>query len=697
MFPLQANVAKRHVGVVVATMACLATGCGSRDAARAPSWVALATVNCEPWRPSDADWSSLPTSRPANIGTLSASRSGRYLYSVGSWLDAGIATRQILRSPDLGETWCVLPAPGRVAEIVPSPASESVLYALTCADSAAAPRLVKTTDGGATWSAPGTALPGQNLVDCSGGSSLLQVSFTDPATLWLNRFDRQALYLSRDGGESWASVAYPPALSPPSDPQTPDILRSVDGLVIDPTAAARVLAWGKITSNLLPNIIGPAQWFSTRDAGQTWRELAPPPATDTPWYRISVLVDAASSLYLSTASVLLRSTDWGETWTKAGAVPKPFAHLATLGSRRSGQLFAFTDPTSDAPVWRTLDGGSTWSPLAVPILPAIDPVLALDGADVIVGRSSFGISTTTNGGKIWTPGPIVPSFGYLAQSPVDWRRIWAYGLRSTDGGLTWTTIGKADGRLLMDGANPDVAFSGVYDGSAGPERTEDGGQTWTAFSLPAGLIAAAATCRPPNSCLYVLLHEGGQGTPDYKCRLARSDDRGRTWTSDTPVPLDLCYFEALATSPEGPEHLAASCNVGVCTTGDRGQSWTSHVIGGDPQNPVGSIVLLHNGVVLATPSGGVVRSADGGATWTTVLAEGGQLVASNARPETVFLVTIRSNAATAIFRSDDSGATWNLASPAALTDRAFDIGSIADKPGGGFVASTTLYGLVQFK
>jgi photosystem II stability/assembly factor-like uncharacterized protein len=606
-----------------------------------------------------------------------------------------------------------------VAEILPSPASESVLYALTCADSAAAPHLVKTTDGGATWSAPSAALPGLNVADCSGGSSLLQVSFTDPDTLWLNRFDRQALDLSRDGGESWASVAYPPALSAPYDPQAPEILRSVDGLVIDPTSAARVLAWGNITiTGIRPqNVIGPERWFSTRDAGQTWRELAPPLPTNTQWQRIKVLVDAASLLYLSTDSVLLRSTDWGETWTKAGALPEPFANLATLGSRRSGQLFAWRADASNnhnananATVWRSIDGGSYWSLLAAP-LPldsGIDPVLVPDGADVIVARGSLGITTTTNGGETWTPGPIVPSPWHLAQSPVDWRRIWAYGLRSTDGGLTWTTIGRGYGRLLMDGANPDVAFSGVYDGSAGPERTEDGGQTWTAFSLPAGLIAAAATCRPPNSCLYALQHEGGQGTQDYKCRLARSDDRGRTWTPDTPVPLDLCYFEALATSPDGPEHLAASCEGGVCTTGDRGQSWTSHVVGGDPQSPVRSIVLLPNGVVLAarpltsTPLGGdvpgvVTRSADGGATWTTVLAEGGKLVASSARPETVFLVTVRSNAATAIFRSDDSGSTWRLASPAALTDRAFDIESIADKPRGGFVASTSLYGLVQFK
>jgi photosystem II stability/assembly factor-like uncharacterized protein len=694
--------------------------CGSGDSPPDPSDVVLGTVHCEPWRPSDADWSSLPTSRPAIISTPSASPSGKYLYSVGTWFDAGKVTRQILRSPDLGETWCVLPTPEPVALVAPSRASGTILYALTCAQTGGAPHLLRTTDGGTTWTTPATGLP-DGSVDCSGASSLLQTSVTDPAAVWLNGFDTvnhygNDLYVSRDGGETWA-VPLPPALMP-SDPFS---FAVVHGLLVDPTTAGRVLAWGSVevfTSNSA--VRGPERWFTSQELGNTWNEIsAPPLPADTAF---DVFVDASSSLYVSGGSTLLRSGDWGETWTAAGPPPDPLARVTTLDSRKGGRLFAWRADAAfnlaiDVTVWRSLDGGSNWNAFNVPT--DLDPVLAPGDGNAVVGLGALGLSATTNGGKTWASRPIIPAPGNVTQSPVDWQPIWANdffsaksgtrvrsipGLRSTDGGLTWTKMGDFYGKVLMDGASADVAFMGVYYGSAGPERTEDGGQTWAPFSVPApGSIDAVATCPPPSSCLYVLAPQ--ITSTGAVCSLTRSDDRGRTWTEAQPVPSELCYGSpTIAVSPDGPQHLVAACVRDVCDSRDGGRSWTSHAVGTDPKRVFGS-VLFTNGAVLATtdwttyqgdPGRSVVaRSTDGGSTWTEVMAEGGFLWASVAQPETVFLISGRSNSADVVYRSNDSGATWNLASPPA-DDPAFRIRAIADMPRGGFVAST-VYGLVQFK
>src|SRR6185503_20190263 len=110
----------RHFAAPIAFLTLACGSCGSS----APSADVLAAVPCTSWRPSDADWSSLPASRPAVIGALGASPSGRYLYTVGTWFDAGTLRHQILRSRDLGETWCGLATPDDVAEVAPSPASE---------------------------------------------------------------------------------------------------------------------------------------------------------------------------------------------------------------------------------------------------------------------------------------------------------------------------------------------------------------------------------------------------------------------------------------------------------------------------------------------------------------------------------------------------------------------------------------------
>src|SRR5262245_13983493 len=116
--------------VAIAAIAGLGIGCGGRarpaaadagdagdaGAAADATDVAdvadpLASVPCQAWQPSSGDWSSLPGSRPTSIGPLTASASGRYLYSVGTWLDAGSLRGRILRSHDLGQTWCALPTP----------------------------------------------------------------------------------------------------------------------------------------------------------------------------------------------------------------------------------------------------------------------------------------------------------------------------------------------------------------------------------------------------------------------------------------------------------------------------------------------------------------------------------------------------------------------------------------------------------
>jgi photosystem II stability/assembly factor-like uncharacterized protein len=631
---------------------------------------------------------------------------------VGTWFDAGTVERRILRSPDLGVTWCVLSTPEPVSEIAVSPASENVIYALTCAPAGGTARLLKTADGGATWTSPPAGLPEGFSRFCGGAPGVLQTSFTDSAVLWLGEVDGwKVLYRSGDGGESWTLVPAPPALRPVQGALDIPV---VDGVVVDPTSAKRAIAWGSIFSaDLSPRT---ERWFATLDAGTSWREIAVPSWLTDPDMGVEVVVDAGSSLYIAGDPSLLRSADWGETWTDAGVLPEPYARLRTLSSSRGGHLLASGRGGDDlydgrAP-WRTFDGGATWTPLDVPSRPPIDPVLAPDGGDLVVGVSAYGMSVTTNGGRAWTARPIVPLAGQLAQSPADrQRRIWAYaGLQSTDGGLTWnTTAGDSFDALLPDGADPAVVFSGVSAGSAGPQRTEDAGRTWSSFALPAGLIAAAATCRSPRSCLYVVLGEW-QDDGTQICRLARSDDGGRTW-AEKAVPSEICYgIPALAISPEDGEHLVASCVRAVCETRDGGHSWAHHPIGNDPDRPVESILFMHQGIVLATtlwtaPLGNtkapvLARSTDGGSSWVEVMAEGGDLVGSGAHPETVFLISPRSNAADVLMRSDDFGATWRVASPPLADEGSaqgpLSVFSIADSPRGGFVAATT-YGLVQLR
>jgi hypothetical protein len=108
------------------------------------------TEPCEPWRPRGGAWTSLATERPPVLESSAASADGRRVYAVGSWLENGVVTRGLLRSSDLGQSWCSLPTlPEPPTRVVPSGAG--VLYVESARDDRSAPILLKSMDDGATW------------------------------------------------------------------------------------------------------------------------------------------------------------------------------------------------------------------------------------------------------------------------------------------------------------------------------------------------------------------------------------------------------------------------------------------------------------------------------------------------------------------------------------------------------------------
>lgn len=93
------------------------------------------------------------------MGLLRPSATGRYIYAVAVWLDGGRTRRQIVRTPDLGASWCLVATADPIADVIPAPAKESVLYAVTAASDPSQRHLLRTDDGGTTWNAAPAGLP----------------------------------------------------------------------------------------------------------------------------------------------------------------------------------------------------------------------------------------------------------------------------------------------------------------------------------------------------------------------------------------------------------------------------------------------------------------------------------------------------------------------------------------------------------
>lgn len=293
--------------------------------------------------------------------------------------------------------------------------------------------------------------------------------------------------------------------------------------------------------------------------------------------------------------------------------------------------------SSGGGVWRTINGGTTWTPLydqqaslgtGEPSAIAIDPS---DTDTIYVGTSgrfvlniSKGILKSTDGGGSWIVlGSDFPasntgnaddlfageSINVILVDPANSSVVYlaaTNGLfRSTDGGRNWTpgTNGGGDARSLTLDATSSAANRILYAGVSGSgiRQSTNSGQSWTqilstatpavAAVLAGGgigevLVDLAPPTSPPNSngiqVLYASM-EGTGGAPD-PLGLFRSTDQGGTWNRQT--------------------------STGIPTNTQGGYSFSMSVDPGSPGN--GSNDIIYLGAV------GAGKSTDAGNTFSAV-------------------------------------------------------------------------------
>jgi photosystem II stability/assembly factor-like uncharacterized protein len=128
-------------------------------------------------------------------------------------------------------------------------------------------------------------------------------------------------------------------------------------------------------------------------------------------------------------------------------------------------------------VWKTIDGGSTWTPLT-------------DGQSTLfIGAIALALSN---------PNVIYAGTGEANMGPskvLEKRTNIYYGrgiLKSADGGDTWTLVGASQfdrrtiSRIVVDPTDPDIVYVAVgaqavngVPGNTGIWKSSDGGATWT--------------------------------------------------------------------------------------------------------------------------------------------------------------------------------------------------------------------------
>ncbi len=279
-----------------------------------------------------------------------------------------------------------------------------------------------------------------------------------------------------------------------------------------------------------------------------------------------------------------------KTEEAANPEEKPFKGMKyrLIGPFRGGRSLTAAgipgDPTTyyfgatGGGVWKSTDGGMTWS-----------PVFDKEGSSSI---GSLAVSKLN------------PNILYVGTGEACIRGNISQGdgvYKTLDGGKTWKNVGLGDsrsiGRVIINPLNPDIAFVAALGHPYGPNtergvfRTLDGGKTWEKVLYKdenTGAIDVAFDAHNPNILFAALwqarrtswsLASGGPGSGIY-----RSIDGGTTWK--------LLEEHGLPKGPYGRIGLAASAD----------------------SERIYALIEAHN------PDGGLYRSDDGGDSWQLINA-----------------------------------------------------------------------------
>ncbi len=330
-------------------------------------------------------------------------------------------------------------------------------------------------------------------------------------------------------------------------------------------------------------------------------------------------------------------------------------------------------------VWKTEDAGLTFKPIfdEQPVASIGDIALAPSNPEVVyVGSgesnarnsvsSGNGVYKSTDGGKTWSPVGLADTrhISRVLVHPQDPDRVYVGALghlfgpntergvfRSKDGGASWEKVLYLDDRhgvadMDMSPTNPNLLFAALWhfdrkpwtftsgDEQGGVWRSVDGGSTWKRLTkgLPKLMGRIGVKVAPSDPRVVYVIAESDEGT------LFRSDDGGDSFkkvSDKAEIVSRGLYYTDMRVHPTNPDVVYAVASL-LQKSIDGGKTWERisrnthidfHALWIDPSDPD----RLWQG-----QDGGVAVSYDGGKAWEPVrnlpIAQFYQVQADNREP-----------------------------------------------------------------
>lgn len=405
--------------------------------------------------------------------------------------------------------------------------------------------------------------------------------------------------------------------------------------------------------------------LQTADAGASWAEINS--GTTQQIESIQFLTDSIG--FAAGSGVFLQTSDAGRTWIQEQLCATTCGFTDVHFSDAKFGMMGDTGGN----VWRTTDGGDSWMMLtSMPNRTSLTGVFFFDSTTaILVGKD--GIRRTTDGGNSLTIIYDVP-LGWLLDvtfaTPALGFAVGRAGriLRTTDAGLTWVNTTNDIHSDLTGLSFWSESGGATVDADTAASFTFDGGSTWTARRTPVNF----------NNIFFLDSLLGfATGSADYGFPTVwRTSDAGRSWEflldkSNFVTTLSgIGFWNDLEGCVIGSySGVAGNYNLVELFSRDGGNTWQDGRL--DFRQPGDRFPVMYSlsiadsltgfglysqADLTSSPNWQVVRTGDGGQTWTNQSTD--LLPQVNALHFVDRVTGTLVGNEGAILRSENGGLTW---------------------------------------
>ena len=606
---------------------------------------------------------------------------------------AGFDNGGVWRSTDYGANWVPLfddQPTGSIGAIAVAPSNPNIIYVGTGAgiirpDLAIGNGVYKSTDEGRTWQHLGlrdSQMIAAIAVDSANPDRLFVAALGHPYGPNAER----GVFRSTDGGRTFEKVLYK------------DDYTSANEVLIDPRNPSVLYAtlWSQQQSFIEGQGFGNAGMgiFKSADGGTSWTQLGDglPPVLQA---NIAIAPSDSNILYAAVAPGqgpigFYKSTDAGAHWFQAirspgapagsarsgGQGPPDTQDMRPLARIGGGDLPTVTvdpkDPqvvyTASTVMWRTMDGGLTWS--AVRGAPGGDDYQRIwinpNDTQIILAVSDQGAVVSANRGRTWSNWytqntaamyhvTTDNAFPYRVCSGQQDSGSACVQSRSDDGRITfhdWHPVNIQEyGIAAPDPHNPDIVYGSQRTGVSRYDRHT--GQTTQVGPDASGALPGGGAMNRNVRTMPLHFSPIDGTTMFYASNVVwKSIDHGHSWSRISPdltrqtwqvpantgkyastvKPAPMGSITALSASPRSLAILWAGSDDGnIQVTRDGGVTWTNVTPPSiKPWTRIFNIEAGHHDPLVAYAAANTLRldeiaphfyrTHDGGKTWTEINA-----------------------------------------------------------------------------